>query len=94
VSSSDSGKYRKDLGEDARAISSPGLGEDLRRFALLAGSLLLAALAFSLSWVVPIESTTLVMPDGRLIPPTLLITRYGGNWRLVAPRRLQEKMAL
>jgi hypothetical protein len=29
--------------------------------------------AFSLSSVVPIESTTVVMRDGRLIPPTLLI---------------------
>ena len=51
-------------GEDARAVSSSGLREDLSRF---------AHRAFSLSSVVPIESTTVVMRDGRLIPPTLLI---------------------
>ena len=67
------------LGEDARPS---GLGEDLRRF---------ADRAFSLSSVVPIESTTVVMRDGRQIPPTLFDTRYGGNWRLVARRRLPGK---
>ena len=52
------------VGEDACAIFPPGLGEGLRRF---------ADRAFSLSSVVPIESTTVVMRDGRQIPPTLLI---------------------
>jgi hypothetical protein len=55
-------------------------GEDLRR---------LAHRAFSLSWVVPIESTALVMRDGRLADAFDYPLQR--NWRLVAPRRLPGK---
>jgi hypothetical protein len=47
--------------------------------------------AFSLSWVEPIESTTLAMRDGRLIPPTLLITRYPGKLEAGCAKKAPRK---
>ena len=72
--------WPKLLGEDARAISSSGLGEDLRRFAHRAFSLKLAR-------------THRIHHRGHARWPTntadAFDTRYGG--KLVAPRRLPGK---